>query len=60
MNKCQQVREEEEVEEWAKVDKDRGWALQRSANVLVVDTPSLISQDSRVPISHVQNVEQIW
>lgn len=48
------------MEEWAEVDKDRAWALQRSANVLVVVILFLISQDSRVLISHVQNAEQIW
>lgn len=49
--------EEEAV--WAEVDKDRVWALRRSANVQVVDTPSHISQDSRVPIRHARNAEQI-
>ncbi|HIH87080.1 MAG TPA: hypothetical protein HA304_04165 [Methanosarcinales archaeon] len=50
----------EEVAVWAEVDNGRAWALRRSANVRVADTPAHTSQDSRVPIRHVRNVEQIW
>jgi len=50
----------EEEAAWAKVDDGRAWGLRRSANVQVADTPAHTSQDSRVQIRHVRNVELIW
>ncbi len=50
--------EEEAV--WAEVEDGSAWGLRRSANVQVADTPSHISQDSRVPIRHARNAELIW
>jgi predicted Fe-Mo cluster-binding NifX family protein len=46
--------------EWEKEDREWGWALSRSADVRIVDTPQSISEDSRVPIRRVQNARQEW
>ncbi len=50
----------EEEAAWAKVEDGSAWGLRWSANVQVADTPSHISQDSRVPIRHARNAELIW
>jgi hypothetical protein len=54
------VRAAEEEAVWAEVEDGRAWGLRRSANVRVADIPAHISLDSRVPIRHVLNAEQIW